>query len=886
MRSKNMLPLALLTFSCAWTSLDRLHSQTQSSQLEAESERAIIRSQEGLLRARSLMNTALERQSRNNLKGAFELASESIELSPTGEAARKERAALVGNYTTIALSYARKLISDGVFTDSIAEQNGILNTNGVPLSAESVAKSILDPSVNPGNRQAMQLLSDLEQPGVFNKTVTPKFAAQREEVVRLLREAEGLAQSGRNDQAIRAYEAALTIDPYNSAARKGMESIHSSNMKYADEAYNETRARMLWQVEKSWERPPRKSKQGRSTESVGRQQDIRGTDQIVAKLNTIIIPKIDLSDSPISEAVEYLKQKSRDQDPAKKGVNIFLKLGQTPATASTQATTPGSALPSSLPSTGSSAAVTTSEPHVTIALSNVPLYVALDYISKLSNLKLKIDPFAVSIVPLSEPTDVMVTREYQVPPTFIPPKPLDSAGSLPQPGFAGIPDPNKARVAQRMDAKDYLSSQGVEFPPGASANYLSAGSKLVVRNTRDNIDLIDSLVDAAVGVSPSQVDIQTKFLEINQNNLQELGFDWLLGPFSVGGGVYGTGGGLTNSGAPYPFGNPMAGGAKMNSVGGTSLRSGSEAISGNSIDALIAAQNAGFFQANPQLARQANQAAPGIFSIAGIFSEPQFQLVIRALNQKKGIDLMSAPKVTTKSGSKATVKIVNEFIYPKQYDPPTFNQAPPPAGGAAIVDPLTVPPPTVVPAFPRDFTKQDLGVILDATPTIGPDGYTIDMALNPRVVDFDGFINYGSTINGVGYQEGFFNLQPALVPNSTILTTNVINQPVFSLREVNTFVTVWDGQTIALGGLIREDVQKVQDKVPFLGDMPLAGRLFRSDVDQKIKKNLVIFVTPRILDAEGQPRRADAEEPEIVKPLGLPSDLPQPSISSPAVRGK
>jgi general secretion pathway protein D len=91
---------------------------------------------------------------------------------------------------------------------------------------------------------------------------------------------------------------------------------------------------------------------------------------------------------------------------------------------------------------------------------------------------------------------------------------------------------------------------------------------------------------------------------------------------------------------------------------------------------------------------------------------------------------------------------------------------------------------------------------------------------------------------------------------------------------------------VALGGLIREDVQKVQDKVPFLGDVPLAGRLFRSDADQKIKKNLVIFVTPRILNAEGQPRHGDSEEPEIVKPLGLPQDLPQPAISSPAIGGK
>lgn len=120
--------------------------------------------------------------------------------------------------------------------------------------------------------------------------------------------------------------------------------------------------------------------------------------------------------------------------------------------------------------------------------------------------------------------------------------------------------------------------------------------------------MIDSLVDAAMGVSPSQVDIQTKFLEINQNNLQELGFDWLLGPFSIGGGMYGNGGGSgTNvNSANYPFGNPMGTGAVMNPVGG--VRSGDQSISGNSVDALIAGQLG-----------VSTAPAPGIFSIAGVF---------------------------------------------------------------------------------------------------------------------------------------------------------------------------------------------------------------------------------------------------------------------------
>ena len=860
--------LLLLGSSLSLLSAQRLQTQAVNPALVAESDRAVVRSQEDLVKAQSLMKQAIALRAEKNLRKSFLLAAEAISCAPTGTSAVKVRKSLVESYTTIAVDYARQLINDGVFTDSVAATNGILDNQGQPLSAESVLKSILIPSVNPGNVTAKQMLSDLEQPGVYNKTVTPKFAAQRDEVTRLLGEASGYASSGRNDLALRRYESVLAIDPYNSAARKGMEAIHNTDIKYADEAYNETRGRMLWQVEKAWERPPRKSNQGRSTESSGRQQDIRGTDQIIEKLNSIVIDKIDLSDSPISEAVEYLKQKSFSLDPTKKGVNIFLKLAQPGMAASTTQSTNASPTAVQAPP---AAAAPLSEPHLTLSLSHVPIYVALDYIAKLSNMKLKIDPYAVSIVPLSEPTDVMLTKEYKVPPTFIPPKQLDGASALPQPGFAGgVPDPNKARVAQRMDAKEYLSSQGVVFEQGASANYLATGSKLVVRNTRDQIDLIDSLVDAAMGVAPSQVDIQTKFLEINQNNLQELGFDWLLGPFSIGGGVYGTGGGNGSNvtSANYPFGNPMAGGAVMNPVGG--LRSGDQSITGNSVDGLLAGQNG--LGATP---------APGIFSIAGVFSEPQFQLVIRALNQKKGVDLMSAPKVTTKSGVKATVKIVNEFIYPRQYQPPQIPQSTTNSGGN-----IASAPPTVTPAFPTDFTKQDLGVTLDAKPTIGPDGYTIDLDLNPRVIDFDGFINYGSPINSVGYirtlGSGFTRWDPV----TQVLTTNTINQPVFSTREVNTFVTVWDGQTVALGGLIREDVQKVQDKVPFLGDVPLAGRLFRSEADQKMKKNLVIFVTPRILNADGQPRRDDVEEPDVVKPLGLPQDLPLPAASSPLTRGK
>ena len=242
---------------------------------------------------------------------------------------------------------------------------------------------------------------------------------------------------------------------------------------------------------------------------------------------------------------------------------------------------------------------------------------------------------------------------------------------------------------------------------------------------------------------------------------------------------------------------------------------------------------------------------------------------------------MSAPKVTTKSGRKAIVRVAREFPYPTEFSPP--EPPPPTTGGTGTV----VAPPNgtfvsqgvVTPSTPTAFETRNLGVTLEVEPIIGPDGYTIDLNLSPEVVEFDGFINYGSPINGPILNA----LDPANVfIDTAVLTPNVINQPIFSTRKVTTSVSIWDGQTVALGGLVREDVQKIQDKVPILGDIPLAGRLFRSNVDQKIKRNLIIFVTARLMDAEGRPVRLDEDAEEIVEPLGLPQELPPPTFESPS----
>ncbi len=510
----------------------------------------------------------------------------------------------------------------------------------------------------------------------------------------------------------------------------------------------------------------------------------------------------------------------------------------------------------------------TADTKITMSLSNVPLIEALKYLTDLAGLKFKVEPFAVSIVPISENTDELLTKEYRVPPGFIPANAATSSSSGPP--VAGKPSADALgtqRIAGGKDAQEFLKSQGVPFPVGSFAQYVPAGSKLFVRNTQDALDLIDILVDAAMGVRPTQVEIESKFLEISQNNLKELGFSWLLGPFAIGNGVYGSGGtsgyGRTPDASTYPNGttigqNPVTGG----------LRSGAgvtpdAAITANSLNALLA-----------NIAPGTTAAAPGIFGLSGIFTNIQFQMVIRALNQQKGVDLMSAPKVTTKSGNKAVVKVIRNFPYPTQFSPPEQ-----PAAAATTTTGVAArsgffATGLVTPTTPTTFENRDIGVTLEVEPQIGADNYTIELNLSPEVVEFEGFVNYGSPIKGPTFNFATFTV------GTYNITPNVINQPIFSKRKVTTSVSIWDGQTVALGGLIREDVQKTQDKVPILGDIPLAGRLFRSDSSQKIKSNLIIFVSARLIDAEGRPVRQDEEQEEIVEPLGLPDNLPPPTFQA------
>jgi general secretion pathway protein D len=205
---------------------------------------------------------------------------------------------------------------------------------------------------------------------------------------------------------------------------------------------------------------------------------------------------------------------------------------------------------------------------------------------------------------------------------------------------------------------------------------------------------------------------------------------------------------------------------------------------------------------------------------------------IRALSRKTGSDLMSAPKVTVLSGKRANITVAQELRYPESYGDIESTVSSSNSGGAAI---------SITAGTPQDFVTRNVGVEMSVTPNVENDD-TISLILEPRVTEFEGFVEYGGSSIAVS------NTTAATVPAGFF-------QPIFSTRQISTEVTIFDGATVVMGGLTRDEVKSVNDKVPVLGDIPGLGRLFRSEGETRQKRNLLIFVTANLVSPGGSPAR-------------------------------
>jgi len=794
----------------------------------------IVRRQQNAIRSDELRNEGVKAYAEGDYETAVRKYREALTILPYGTATSDRRA------------YLNQVLQDG----SIALTQDYRRSGRYQEARELLEEVEAN---DPGNFAAKKNLEYLDDPIRTNTSLTREHTENIDKVRRFLYKGEGFYDLALYDKAMEEFKNVIRIDPYNATARRWMERCAAIKSDYYRAAYDQTRAEMLMEVDRAWElavppvelnRPP-----GPDIDS-GRAGEI----SITAKLKQIILPEINLRNSTVEEAVEFLRIRSKELDTttldeSKKGINFVVRTPRVVDEAGDDAGDLGGGL-------GEEKA----DPNATIIdelkLKNVPLETALDYICKAAKLRYKVDEFAVTLLPFSS-DDVadIVQRQWTVPPTF---RTFISSGA--EGGADVVDDPfaadagggGVAGIAPRKPIKVLLQEKGVEFAGKSSASYLEGSSTLIVRNTPTQLELVDGIVEAARGDTPRQIRVTTKFVEVTQENGEELGFDWIATPFGfgsnyfLGGGTIGNGTARNNEDFISPVdritipGIPASPQENVRGIITGGVRSGAAAISQNSIDAILN---------NPQRTAQVNNVAPGILSMTGLFSSGQVQMIMRGLSQKKGADIMTAPSVVATPGQTATIEIIREFIYPTEYDPPELpNQVGGGLGGGGLGGGggggggLGFP---VTPANPTSFETKNTGVTLEVEAQIDANDSLIELRFTPTIVEFEGFINYGSPITAPA-TDALGN------PVQIVITENRIEMPVFSIRSVKTGITIYDGYTVAVGGLMREDVQSVEDKVPILGDLPLVGRLFQTKAQNHIKSNLIIFVTAEIIDATGR----------------------------------
>lgn len=186
-------------------------------------------------------------------------------------------------------------------------------------------------------------------------------------------------------------------------------------------------------------------------------------------------------------------------------------------------------------------------------------------------------------------------------------------------------------------AKNFFSTLGVNLDPPKSIFFNDRLGLLFVRASQQDLDTIENAIQALNQVAP-EVHIKTRFIQVEQDDSQGLGFDWYLGQVNIGGGVVGQGG----TSPSLANGNPTYNGLAT-STGFFPGQTAANQIAGSATDQQITSG-------------LNNSALPAIGTLTGILTNPNFRVVLHALEQRAGTEELAEPEVTTTSGRQTEMR--------------------------------------------------------------------------------------------------------------------------------------------------------------------------------------------------------------------------------------
>jgi len=447
---------------------------------------------------------------------------------------------------------------------------------------------------------------------------------------------------------------------------------------------------------------------------------------------------------------------------------------------------------------------------VDIDVEDVPLVEVLDYISRNMGVRFLIGKNVIwATDPAKAESGPMETRLYRLR------KGLQFHGGDWQGGKQPAKLPHLTNEATELsDGLTYLENTLKRFLPptkGADLHLDRNTHVLIIRDTRENLALAEELI-AALDVTPPQVLIEARFVETTVSDLRELGIDWILdGPLVTSQKYVMQNGALVR--APQtqieagdvvrhvPYGTGTEGPFPLGPQGAFGLREE---------------------EGNLPTADQGLNIA-----FHGILTDPEFRAVLHALDISGKGRILSVPRVTTVNNNPAKLRNGEDLNYFQEFQAQAFSLRD--ENNKRF---------TVTVLIPKGKpTTEETGITLIAVPSVGADMRTVSLLLMPTISRVERWTSY----------------QAAPGTNEVDAVRQVVVKlPVISRKEVQTKVIVESGETVVLGGLIDTITQDTLHTVPFLGSIPLLGRLFERRDTTEQKRNLLIFVTAKVISERGE----------------------------------
>ena len=617
------------------------------------------------------------------------------------------------------------------------------------------------------------------------QTLLPNRENQAYQVELLMEQGRRLVAEKQYTKALRKFKEVLLITPYHSDAVQNIQMLNKRIGDIGLKRYNNTHRAMI--TESEWKysiplRPDANSSDGRNLLEDGepKVKVEQAGDALTRKMESIVIPELNI-EGDVNSVIKLFADLSRRYDPDKQGINFMLRRPAAKKAVRASSDNDESESVTVDVSTGSNGKKAVSgdifaDTYVNMDLRDKTLLYAVKQLCQQANLRYRVEKYAVVIAPQSVALDDLETKLFAV--------------DIPK-------EKNMNEKEQSEKLKSLFMAAGVTFPDGAEIFYDHKISRLVAINTAENLAKIESELGQFDEKTP-MIQVMVKFIEITQNDLDELAFNWQYGINSND--TVGT----RHRDGSYELSSAMITRESSNEL----LRYYVPDSAKNSSDVISTPTN----DAQLQYIWQSDD---GTRISAQMF----------ALNWADSSDVLYSPRVTTLDKQTAHIGMYTERYFPKNWNTADIENSENTLERLVAVDPQ-----------PELENLQKLGVAFEITPEIVdlksgliriPIEFPIRTFVGYKVYDARSY-DLDGNVDGEYYK-----------------------MPIFNDRSVNTEVMLRDGETVILAGIATDISKIVHDKIPLLGDLPIVGRLFQSRYTDSQKGNLLIFLTARLVKSDG-----------------------------------